>query len=338
MWQLYRYIRPILFLFYPETAHKLVFNVLKLISPTSLVKRRLQKLPQKPCQVFGLTFPNPVGCAAGVDNNGDYIDALLGLGFGFVEIGGVTPLPQPGNPKPRIFRIPAAHALINRMGFDNKGVDYLVKRLKQRKVPGIVGVNIAKNKSTSLDNAVHDYLLCLEKLYPYVDYMTINISSPNTPGLRELQSEKHLETLLNALKTKQQDLDFQQHRHVPLLVKLAPDLNDEELQNIVHCLMRQKVEGVIATNTSIDHSAVADYEYAQEQGGLSGAPIMAPATTFVKKIQQMSQGRLPIIALGGIMSAGDAQQKFAAGASLVQIYTGLIYQGPALIKQIVASL
>ncbi len=334
----YFIIRKILFLFKAEIAHYLALNLLKLSSPLCYLKRRLRAFPQKPVKILGLEFPNPVGLAAGFDKNGDYIDPLLGLGFGFIEVGTVTPKPQPGNQQPRLFRIPAAQAIINRMGFNNSGVDHLVMRLQQRRLPGIIGANIGKNTLTPLEKAADDYCYCLRKVYPYVDYVTINISSPNSPGLRELQSGVYLDNLLTALDKTQEELRVQTSRKIPLLVKIDPDLPDSGFQELIETLLKHFVDGIIATNTTINHRLVAHLPNGDEQGGVSGEPLFCRSTQVVEKLSELLKGRLPIIAVGGINSADEANQKFAAGASLVQIYTGLIYQGPGLIQKIIQKL
>jgi dihydroorotate dehydrogenase len=334
----YALIRKILFSLDPEQAHHLVLKGLKYWGQSPLLGSMKAKPLAKPVKVFDLEFPNPVGLAAGFDNNADSIDGLFGLGFGFVEVGGVTPKPQHGNPKPRLFRIPEANALINRMGFDNKGVDYAVERLKNRKISGIVGINIGKNKDTPLEKAVEDYQYCLTRAYPYVDYVTINISSPNTPGLRDLQSESYLESFMRDLKSTHTELSRKYHRNLPLLVKLSVDLTDQQLESTVRTLMRYEIQGIIAANTSTDHKAVSDYRFGNEVGGLSGKPIFQRSTEMLGLIRQMTQAKLPVIGLGGILTAEDAQEKLNAGASLVQIYTGLIYRGPNLIQEIIKEL
>lgn len=335
---LYRLLRPFLFLLPPEFAHKLTFTLLKLFFCTNLTRCVLKPLPEKPVALMGLNFKNCIGLAAGLDKNGDYIDILLALGFGFIEVGCVTPRPQAGNSKPRVFRIPNAYALINRMGFNNKGVDYLVDRLRQRKVTGIVGVNIGKNKETPNPRAIEDYISCLEKVYPYADFVTINFSSPNTPGLRELISEPFLMKFLQVLNQRRQELADQHQRKVPLLIKLTIDFTPSELHYIVSCAVQHGVDGIIASNTSVDHSDVAALPHGNESGGLSGKPIRDKSIALVKFLQDTLQGRLPVIGVGGIMSVDDAQLFFKAGASLVQIYTGFIYEGPTLLSDLVNAL
>lgn len=334
----YKFLRPLLFAQDPERAHHLVLHLLKWFYRPWLVRRLVARFPQKPVKVFGLEFPNPVGLAAGFDKDGDGIDALFGLGFGFVEVGAVTPKPQQGNPKPRLFRLVQANALINRMGFNNLGVDHLVGQLKQRKINGIVGVNIGKNRDTPLDKAVEDYRICFEKVYSYADYVTINISSPNTPGLRELQMETYLHDMLHQLKHDQQRLAEQYQRHVPLLLKISPDLSMKQVEEIAHLVLNHRIEGVIAVNTTQSRSGVAGLAHGEEQGGLSGQPILPTTLRMVQRLQQIMGKEAPIIAVGGILSGEDALSLFKAGASLVQVYTGLVYRGPGLVREIVDKL
>lgn len=326
-------LRSILFCLPPECAHHVTLNTLKLAAKLSL-KCCFKTPPVHPVEVMGLSFPNPIGLAAGLDKNGDYIDGLGLLGFGFIEVGTVTPRPQSGNAKPRLFRLTSSNALINRMGFNNKGVDYLVERLKQRQYRGILGVNIGKNKTTPLASAVDDYVLCLEKVYPFTDYVTINISSPNTPGLRELQSQTFLTTLLKAVKSSQQSLAVLHGRFVPIVVKIAPDLSPAEVKTMAKALLTHAIDGVIATNTTIAREAIAHHRLAAQTGGLSGAPLMAPALEIVRLLDDELKGRIPIIGVGGIIEPSNASAKLAAGATLIQLYTGLIYQGPSLIQRI----
>lgn len=334
---MYSLLKPLLFRLNPEVAHRLSLKLLRYGLPLFWAKKMQNSVPSAPCSQWGLHFPNPVGLAAGLDKDGECIDAWLALGFGFVEVGTVTPKPQPGNPRPRLFRLEAEQALINRMGFNNKGVDHLVTRLKQRKLEGIVGVNIGKNKETPLVQAVEDYRYCLEKVYPLADYITLNISSPNTPGLRELQQQQYLEDLLKALKTRQAQLARQHQRLVPLLVKISPDLSPEELYALADLLLRYEIEGVIATNTTLDRTGVRGSKYSTEQGGLSGKPLALKSTVMIKLLHEYCGSRLPIVGVGGILSAQDAQEKFKAGVSLVQLYTGFIYRGPELIREIVSN-
>ncbi|MCH9769600.1 MAG: quinone-dependent dihydroorotate dehydrogenase [Gammaproteobacteria bacterium] len=332
----YRLLRRLLFCLPPETAHDLSLKILAGL-PLWWYQRQQQQASVDPIELFQLKFPNRLGLAAGFDKNGDAIDGLLSLGFGFVELGAVTPAPQAGNPKPRLLRIPKANALINRLGFNNKGVDYLVERIKQRKLPGIIGVNIGKNLTTDLKHAHHDYLICLRKLYPYVDYVTINISSPNTPDLRQLQTPEYISHLLELLKADQAKLQQQYQRYVPLLIKLDGDIASTELEALVHLMMRYNMDGVVMSNTSVNHQSVEHLLSGPEKGGLSGAPIFEGACRAVAKIHEVSQGKLPIIGVGGIDSPEKAKIMLAAGASLIQLYTGLVYQGPGLIKKILTS-
>jgi len=287
--------------------------------------------------MMGLTFPNPVGLAAGLDKDGAYIDGLAALGFGFIEIGTVTPRAQPGNPKPRMFRLPEAQALINRMGFNNGGVDAFVRNVQASRFyqeqRGILGLNIGKNADTPIERATDDYLYCLDKVYPYAAYVTVNISSPNTKNLRQLQQASEIDALLSALKMAQSQLADKHGRYVPLVLKIAPDLDDEQIDTIASALLRHHIDGVIATNTTITRDAVQGLTHANETGGLSGAPVRDLSTRVVRALHQVLQGEIPIIGVGGILSGSDASEKMAAGASLVQLYTGLIYRGPALVGE-----
>lgn len=331
---LYRLIRNFLFKLDPETSHYLTLNSLKFFYQIGLVKKKNYYSPRT---VMGLNFENPLGLAAGLDKNGDYIDALAALGFGFIEIGTVTPRPQPGNPKPRMFRLPEAKALINRLGFNNKGVDYLVENVKRMKYSGILGINIGKNFDTSIENAVTDYLLCMRKVYPYASYITINISSPNTPDLRKLQFGNYLNQMLQTLKEEQTVLQIQYKKYVPLVIKISPDLTSQELTEIATSLLQHNIDGVIATNTTVSREEVKGLKYASEVGGLSGKPLMEKSTAIVQQLQQILQGKIPIIAVGGIVTTKDAKEKFHVGANLIQIYTGFIYQGPRLITEILQA-
>lgn len=335
---MYSLIKPILFQLDPELTHEITLKFLQFVFQPFLAKWLRKKIPQHPMRVFGLSFPNPIGLAAGFDKNGDCIDALLSLGFGFIEVGTVTPKPQQGNPRPRLFRIPEANAIVNRMGFNNKGVDYLVDRLKRRHIAGIVGVNIGKNALTPIEEAAQDYRICLQKVYPYADYVVINISSPNTPGLRVLQTEQHLDDLLHDLMREKQALEKLHKKQVPLLVKVTIDLTTEQIEYLIQTVLIHQLDGVIASNTSIDHRAVSLFKYGHEKGGLSGQPIFIKSLQMVRTIYRLSMGKLPIIAVGGILSGENAKQMFDAGASLVQIYTGLIYSGPRLIHEIHCAL
>lgn len=335
---MYALIKPLLFSLPPEIAHHLSLNGLQALAKLQLSPLLLSKPSHTPCEVMGLTFPNRVGLAAGLDKNGEYIDGLAALGFGFIEVGTVTPRPQAGNPSPRLFRLPQAQAIINRMGFNNHGVDALINNVKKAKFNGILGINIGKNFDTPLEKAEQDYLVCLEKVYPYADYITVNLSSPNTKGLRELQHGQALAQLLNVLKIRQQQLTDKHDKYVPLVIKIAPDLSDDEIASIAHSLLEYKVDGVIATNTTNSRPDVADLPNGQQQGGLSGAPLYTQSTQVLRTLATQLQGQIPIIGVGGISDSHHAQAKLDAGASLVQVYTGLIYQGPALIQQLTREL
>jgi len=334
----YPAIRKVLFQFDAETIHELTIKGLKNTGSTPLNAFYKQRVAEKPVTVMGINFPNPLGLAAGLDKNGECIDAFAAMGFGFVEIGTITPRPQPGNDKPRIFRLPQANAVINRMGFNNKGVDYLVDQVRQSKFKGVLGINIGKNKDTPDENAKDDYLHCMRKVYNFATYITVNISSPNTPGLRSLQYGEALNELLAALKTEQAQLNKQHGKYVPIAVKIAPDLNEEEVQSIAQSLIDNNIDGVIATNTTLSREGVEGLEHGSEQGGLSGQPVKEKSTTVIKLLAKALAGKLPIIGVGGIASSDDAKEKLSAGASLVQVYTGFIYQGPPLVKEIVNSL
>ena len=330
----YPLVKPLLFKLDAEASHYLTLKLLKISHNCGLDKLLNPKMIAKPLTVMGLNFANPVGLAAGLDKNGDYIDALAALGFGSIEIGTVTPRPQPGNPKPRLFRLPEHLAIINRMGFNNQGVDYLLKQVEASQYQGVLGINIGKNFDTPIEKATEDYLICLRKAYLAASYITINISSPNTKNLRQLQQGEEIKKLLSALKEEQQQLQKQHNKYTPIAVKIAPDLSDEEVRHIAGLLMEFSIDGVIATNTTIERSAVQGHSLADEAGGLSGAPVKRKSTYVVARLADELQGRLPIIAAGGIMSHNDAQEKLDAGASLVQIYSGLIFQGPYLVHDI----
>ncbi len=334
---IYPLLRPLLFHLDPESAHNLTLRLLQLSHQTGLAKHLRAQLPEKPVSIMGLNFKNPVGLAAGLDKNGDYIDALAELGFGFIEIGTVTPRPQPGNPKPRLFRLPEQQAIINRMGFNNQGIEHLITQVQKSHYDGILGINIGKNYDTPIENAQDDYLYGLRKAYACADYITINISSPNTKNLRQLQQGQQINDLLAALKTDQQKLGHHHDKHVPLMLKIAPDLTENEISHIARLLLEFSIDGVIATNTTIKRNSIANHPLASEAGGLSGAPLKQQSTQVIKTLARELNGRIPIIAAGGICSAEDALEKLQAGASLVQIYSGLIYQGPQLIEDIVRS-
>lgn len=331
MLNLYPLIRPLLFKLDPETAHCLTFSALDIGAKTGIT----QYTPaSNPVKVMGLEFPTPLGLAAGLDKNGDHINALGSLGFGFLEIGTVTPRPQPGNPKPRLFRIPKAQAVINRMGFNNEGVDHLIANVKAARFKGILGINIGKNFDTPIEKAADDYLIGLRKVYPYASYVTVNISSPNTANLRALQQADQIGGLLEQLKQEQHRLNQEHGRYVPIVVKIAPDMSEDETEAVAKALLSYEMDGVIATNTTLSRSGVENLVNGDEQGGLSGAPLTQKSTEIVQQLYACIGDKLPIIAAGGIMNASDAQTKLDAGAKLVQIYSGLIYKGPELVKEI----
>ncbi len=331
----YPLIRKALFQLDPERAHELTFQQLRRVSGTPLEFLIRQSVPTKPVSCMGLSFKNPLGLAAGLDKDGECIDAFGAMGFGSVEVGTVTPRPQAGNDKPRLFRIVEAEGLINRMGFNNLGVDNLVENVKKSHFGGILGINIGKNKDTPVEQGKDDYLICMDKVYPYAGYIAINISSPNTPGLRSLQYGEVLDDLLAAIKNKQQELHARHHKYVPVAVKIAPDLSEEELIQIADSLVRHNIDGVIATNTTLDRKLIQGLNYCEQMGGLSGRPLQASSTEVIRRLSLELQGRLPIIGVGGIDSLMAAREKMAAGASLVQIYSGFIFKGPRLIKDIV---
>ncbi|QLG95480.1 quinone-dependent dihydroorotate dehydrogenase [Pseudomonas yamanorum] len=335
---MYSLARQLLFKLPPETSHTLALDVIGAGGRLGL-NGLLNKAPARmPVNIMGLEFPNPVGLAAGLDKNGAAIDGLAQLGFGFVEIGTVTPRPQLGNPKPRLFRLPQAEAIINRMGFNNHGVDQLVRRVQDARYTGILGINIGKNLETPVERAVEDYLICLDKVYAHASYVTVNISSPNTPGLRSLQFGDSFKQLLDALKVRQRTLTRLHGRHVPLVTKIAPDMSDEETVRVASALMESGMDAVIASNTTLSRSGVEGLAHADEAGGLSGAPLRDKSMHTLKILAGELAGRLPIIADGGITEGRHAAEKIAAGASLVQIYSGFIYKGPALIRQSVDAI
>jgi dihydroorotate dehydrogenase len=330
---MYSWLRSGLFLLPPEAAHDIALNALSAGRLVGLPRLMGGCSRSAPVTVLGLDFPNPVGLAAGLDKNGDHIDALGDLGFGFIEVGTVTPRPQPGNPKPRMFRLPEHLALINRLGFNNRGVDYLVERLKRRRFSGIVGANIGKQKDTPVERAADDYRICLEKVYPHCDYVTVNISSPNTANLRALQDTGPLAELLGELAGLGNDL-AQRHEHKrPILVKIAPDWNESALHASLDVIGQSGIDGLIATNTTLDRQPVAGHAHADETGGLSGAPVKTAADRVLTIARQTLGADFPIIGLGGITGGDDAADKKRAGANLVQIYTGFIYRGPILIGE-----
>lgn len=332
----YTLLRPLLFKLDPETAHRITFSTLEKAFKLGLLKRRTFACPAR--RVMGITFPNPIGLAAGLDKNGEHLNALSALGFGFLEIGTVTPRPQPGNPAPRIFRIPQARAVINRLGFNNHGVDQLIANVNAANYQGILGINIGKNFDTPIEKAVDDYRLCLKKVYALASYITINISSPNTQNLRQLQGADALDHLLSALKSEQLHLSQQHSEYKPLAVKIAPDLDTSQIEAIAPLLLKHNIDGVIATNTTLARTGIEHLPVSLEAGGLSGAPLTQQSTSVIRQLHQLLQGSIPIIGVGGIMSAQDAKDKMDAGANLIQVYTGLIYQGPDLLSKIAESI
>lgn len=321
-----------------EWAHEFALSNLRRFAHTPLNAAWSQQLQNKPVNFLGLEFKNPVGLAAGLDKNAECIDAFSQMGFGFVEVGTVTPRAQAGNDKPRIFRLPQSNAIINRMGFNNKGVDNLVNNVKNAKYTGILGINIGKNKDTPNEQGKDDYIHCMRKVFEHASYITVNISSPNTPGLRDLQYGAALDNLLQSLKNEQLDLIAKHNKQVPMLVKIAPDLDQVQIEQVSESLLNNQIDGVIATNTTLERSAVMGQQYADEAGGLSGAPVRERSTMVVSELKRLTQGKLPIIGVGGIDDAQSAQEKLNAGANLVQVYTGFIYKGPQLVKSIVDSL
>lgn len=335
---LYSIARFFLFKLDPEVAHELIIKMLALLGGTPLDIFFREKVPSRPVEVMGIKFDNPVGLAAGLDKDGEAIDAFGAMGFGFIEVGTVTPRPQPGNDKPRLFRVIPAQGIINRMGFNNKGVDNLVANVRKSKYHGVIGINIGKNKDTPIENGKDDYLICMDKVYPYAGYIAVNISSPNTPGLRQLQYGAALDELLCALKKRQQELAEKYGKYVPLAVKIAPDLNSEEIAQVADSLVRNKIDGVIATNTTLDRQMIFDMPHAAETGGLSGLPLQAKSTAFIRELAKQLNGALPIIGVGGIDSSLAAREKMEAGAQLVQIYSGFIYKGPQLVSDIVKNI
>lgn len=330
---MYAFAKKLLFCLDPEVSHELSLDALGAAERLHLLKFFCQEVAAHPVEVMGLRFPNPVGLAAGLDKNGDYYNALGSMGFGFVEIGTVTPKPQAGNPKPRLFRLTQERAIINRMGFNNKGIEHLVEQVKTRRFQGVLGINIGKNKDTPQEDALSDYELCMTAVYPYADYITVNISSPNTPGLRTLQFGEAFDQLLNGIKQKQEQLTLQHHRRVPIAVKIAPDMSEQELDEVADKLLEHKVDGVIATNTTIGREGVESSRYRDEAGGLSGAPVRLKSTDTIRHLALKFKGEIPIIGVGGIMDGDAALEKMTAGASLVQLYSGFIYRGPELISE-----
>ncbi|MEK7816277.1 MAG: quinone-dependent dihydroorotate dehydrogenase [Pseudomonadota bacterium] len=336
---MYPLLRKLLFRLDAECSHHLVFSLLRALyrlpGGSRLLRRRV---PALPLAVMGITFPNPVGLAAGLDKNADLAPILADFGFGFLELGTVTPRPQPGNPKPRLFRLPAQRAVINRMGFNNVGLAQFLNNEYQWECACLIGINIGKNKDTPLEHAVDDYLAALRAVYPHADYVTVNISSPNTPGLREMQSQEHLDELLRALKADQAALAGIHGRYVPMAVKIAPDLDDSQIAAIAELVLKHGVDAVIATNTTIARPGLEQEPLAKQVGGLSGRPLKPLSTAVIRKLYTHLQGKIPIIGVGGIETADDAWEKLVAGADLVQIYTVFIYEGPGIVKRILRGL
>ena len=335
---MYSLLRPLLFSLDAESAHHVTLEGLRVAHKLGLLRLYAGKPVHDPVTVFGIRFPNRVGLAAGLDKNADYIDALGALGFGFIEVGTITPRPQSGNPQPRLFRAVAQHGIVNRMGFNNLGVEHLVQRIRQRTYSGVLGVNIGKNATTPVENALDDYLSCLNAVYADCDYITVNLSSPNTPGLRDLQFGEPLKRLLSGLKDRQQQLQAQYGSYKPLLVKIAPDLAEDDIEDIANTFLQLQIDGVIATNTTIDKSSLAGTGFENEAGGLSGAPVYKKSTAVLKYLSERLAGKIPLVGVGGIESGEQARSKTVAGAALVQLYSGLIYKGPALVRECAEAL
>lgn len=335
---LYKCARNALFQLDPETSHDLSMASLKLMAKTPAGAILKSQIPSAPRKIWGIDFPNPVGLAAGLDKHADYLDGVAAMGFGFIEVGTVTPQAQPGNPKPRLFRLPEHQAIINRFGFNSKGVDHLVEQVQRANFNGVLGINIGKNKETPNENAMDDYLLCLDKVYAHANYITANISSPNTPGLRALQKADSLTELIQPLKERQAKLADQYGRYVPIAVKIAPDLDDDEINMMAGVFTDTGIDGLICSNTTLDRSAVEGHKHAGEAGGLSGAILMQHSTEVLRKLRAAVGTQMPIIGVGGINSGSDAAEKINAGADLVQIYSGFIYHGPSLIKDSVKAI
>jgi dihydroorotate dehydrogenase len=334
----YALARPFLFCLDAERAHDLALISIEAAYRTGLNPLLAEKSKLLPAKVFGIEFPNPVGLAAGLDKNGAHVDALAALGFGFIEIGTTTPRAQPGNPKPRMWRLAEQEAVINRLGFNNVGVDTLLRNVEKARFSGVLGINIGKNKDTPNERAVDDYLFCLERVYVRASYVTVNVSSPNTQGLRDLQEEETLKRFVGTLREAQERLAAKHGARKPMLLKIAPDLSDTELDSIADVLLKSGIDGLICTNTTIDRSAVAGARHASETGGLSGRPLFHKATSVLHGMAQRLGGRIPLIGVGGILSGDDAAAKIEAGASLVQFYSGMIYRGPGLIRECVEAI
>ena len=335
---MYSNLRSLMFRLPAETSHDLALDMIGAAGRLRLASRLARPVQSHPVEVLGMSFDNPVGLAAGLDKNAVAVDGLAGLGFGFIEVGTVTPRPQAGNPKPRLFRLPESSAIINRMGFNNLGVDALVERVSRLRYQGPLGINIGKNAVTPVENAVDDYLYCLRRVYAHASYVTVNLSSPNTPGLRTLQYGDSLKLLLEQIKACQQELAVQHGRYVPIAIKIAPDMTAEELVLVAQTLVEQGMDAVIATNTTLDRALVEGQQHADEAGGLSGGPLTEVSTGVIRTLAGELQGSMPIIGAGGILTGADAAAKIAAGASLVQIYSGFIYRGPELIRECVDAI
>jgi dihydroorotate dehydrogenase len=334
----YSLARPFLFCLDAERAHDLALLSIETAYRTGLNPLLAAKPAPLPTQVFGLSFANPVGLAAGLDKNGAHIDALAALGFGFIEIGTITPRAQTGNPKPRMWRLPEHRAVINRLGFNNEGVDALVRNVERARYKGVLGINIGKNKDTPNERATEDYLFCLERVYARASYITVNISSPNTQGLRDLQEEETLRRFVGTLREAQERLAGQHGTRKPMLLKIAPDLSEAELDGIAQVLLTARIDGVICTNTTIDRSAIAGATHAEEAGGLSGKPLFEKATSVLRGMAKRFGAKIPLVGVGGILSGADAAAKMAAGANLVQFYSGMVYRGPELIRECVDAI
>jgi dihydroorotate dehydrogenase len=330
--------RPLLFGLDPESAHHLTLVGLKWAHSTGLDRLLAPDISSRPVEVMGLKFPNRLGLAAGLDKEGTCVDTFGAMGFGFVEVGTITPRSQPGNPKPRLFRIPEAEAIINRMGFNNPGIEQGVENVRRRKFGGVLGFNIGKNKDTPNSRAIDDYLIGLRAAYPVADYVAVNLSSPNTAGLRDLQEESACRELLQRLKEEQLILGSQHSNYVPIVIKIAPDLSADHVQMLAGLFLENEIDGVIATNTTIARTFVEDHPYAREAGGLSGAPVTDASTAVIRILAKALNGVIPIIGVGGIMNGHDALEKLRAGAELVQIYSGLVYRGPGLISDVLQSI
>ncbi|RBP31134.1 dihydroorotate oxidase A [Marinobacter pelagius] len=335
---MYGVIRNLLFRFPPEQAHNLALGSLDVAQKLGLLSAFSPKIDALPVNVMGLDFPNPVGLAAGLDKNADHLDALGALGFGFIEVGTVTPRAQPGNPRPRMFRLPEHQAIINRMGFNNEGLEHLLHRVDHRHYRGILGINVGKNKDTPNEESESDYRKGIAAVYSRADYITVNVSSPNTPGLRDLQFGDSLKGLLEAIKDEQRRCEQETGKYVPIAVKIAPDMDDTGIRFVANALLDTGLDGVIATNTTISRDAVAGHRHADEAGGLSGDPVREASLRVIQGLYAELGERLPIIGVGGITDGESAAEKVRAGAKLVQIYTGFIYKGPALIKEAVEAI